>query len=463
VTLAPGPRGFKAIAALIAERRRSPLDLYLRLVRDYGDLVYFRIGSIGYALVNDPAAIRRVMQDNQANYPKGPGYERLRPVLGNGLLTSEGDLWRKQRKLAAPAFQPQKVAAACSEVVRLTGKMFAEWDARLAGSAHLDLAVEMNRVALNIAGHALLGSDPSPRSEEVRVALHDALKFSDGRGMVWLRLIDVLWPGRDRNRAFAIEKRLPTRANRRFQKSLETLDSVVLQIIEGRRKTGQYGTDLLGSFMLAHDEDDGARMTDAQLRDEVTTMLMGGHETTATALTWAWLLLGRNPASAARVCEEVDRVLGDRTPGFEDLARLEYTHHVFEEVIRYYPPLWRFTRQASAHDRVMGYDIPGGTVMIISPYIVHRNARYWNAPDTFDPERFAGAAAQARPRFAYIPFGAGPRACIATSFAFMEALTVLAMTARRYRFRLREEKPLELEAGITLRPRHGLAVEAARR
>jgi cytochrome P450 len=461
--LAPGPRGFKEILRLIVERRKNPLELYLRLVRDYGDLVYFKIGSIGYALVNDPGAIRWVMQENQDNFPKGPGYDRLRTVIGNGLVTSKGEFWRRQRKLSAPAFHQQKIIAACSEVVRLTRKMFAEWEDKLTSSMHLDLAVEMNRVALNIAGRTLLDSDPSSRSEEVRVALQDALKFLDGRGMVWLRLIDILWPGRDRNLAFAIEKRLPTRANRRFQKSLETLNSVVLQIIEGRRKTGQYGTDLLGSFMLSHDDDDGARMTDMQLRDEVTTMLIVGHETTATAMTWAWLLLGRNPGVAEQVCEEVDRVLGDRAPTFEDLAELTYTHHVFEEVIRYYPPFWRFTRQARADSKIMGYDIPGGTVMIISPYLVHRNTRFWNDPDTFEPARFASVAAQERPKFSYIPFGAGPRACIAANFAFMEALTIIAMTARRYRFRLLDAKPLEFEVNITLRPKHGLPVEVTRR
>jgi cytochrome P450 len=461
--LAPGPRGFSEILGLIAERRRNPLALYLRLVRDYGDLVYFRIGSIGYALVNDPGAIRRVMQEDQDNFPKGPGYDRLRTVVGNGLLTSQGELWRKQRKLSAPAFNHQKIMAACCEVVRLTRNMFAEWEGKLAISTRLDLAAEMSRVALNIAGQTFLGSDPSSRAEEVRLALHDALKFSEGRGMVWLRLIDILWPGRDRNLAFAIERHLPTRANRRFRKSLETLNSVVLQIIEGRRKSGQYGTDLLGSFMLSQDDDDCTQMTDAQLRDEITTMLLAGHETTATAMTWTWLLLARNPGIAEQVCEEVDRVLGDRVPVFEDLARLKYTHQVFEEVIRCYPPFWRFTRQARADSTLLGYDIPGGTVIIISPYVLHRNARFWNEPDTFEPGRFANGAAQERPRFSYIPFGAGPRACIAANFAFMEALAITAMTARRYRFRLLDTKPPELEVDVTLRPKHGLPLEVTRR
>jgi cytochrome P450 len=204
-------------------------------------------------------------------------------------------------------------------------------------------------------------------------------------------------------------------------------------------------------------------MTDAQLRDEITTMLLAGHETTATAMTWTWLLLARNPGIAEQVCEEVDRVLGDRVPVFEDLARLKYTHQVFEEVIRCYPPFWRFTRQARADSTLLGYDIPGGTVIIISPYVLHRNARFWNEPDTFEPGRFANGAAQERPRFSYIPFGAGPRACIAANFAFMEALAITAMTARRYRFRLLDTKPPELEVDVTLRPKHGLPLEVTRR
>jgi cytochrome P450 len=461
--LAPGPRGFTAILGVLGERRRNPLDLYRRLVRDYGDFVYFRVGSIGYALVNDPGAVRWVMQENPEGFPKGPGYDRLRSVVGNGLLTSKGELWRKQRRLSAPAFHHQKIAAACDEVVRLTRRMHAEWEEKLAPSMRLDLAAEMGRVALNVAGQTLLGSDTGPRAREIREALHDALKFSEDRGLGWLRLIDVLWPGRDRNLAFAIERRLPTRANMRFRGSLTTLDSVVAQIIEERRKSGQCGGDLLGSFMHSRGDGDCTRMTDAQLRDEVATMLLAGHETTATAMTWTWMLLARNPGVADRLCEEVDRVLGDRVPAFEDLARLEYTRQVFEEAIRCYPPFWRFTRQARADSNVMGYDVPAGTVMIISPFILHRNARFWREPERFDPGRFASGVSQERPKFSYIPFGAGPRACIAASFAAMEALTVIAMTARRYRFGLPEEKPVELEMGVTLRPKGGLPVTVGRR
>lgn len=461
--LAPGPRGLREILSLIAQRRKEPLALYLTLVREFGDLVYFRIGRIGYALVNDPGAIRCVMLENQEDFPKGPGYERLRALIGDGMLTSDGEVWSRQRRLAAPAFHQQTIATAFYAVVRLTEQMFAEWDGRLAGSPHLDLAVEMNRVALNIAGQVLLGSDPGSRAEDIREALRDALKFLDQGGLGWLRLIDMLSPGGDRNLAFAIERNLPTRANRRFHASLETLRGAVEQIIERRRQAGRHGTDLLGALMLSHEDDDRTRIADMALRDQVMTMLLAGHETTATAMTWAWLMLSRHPGIAARVCEEIDDVLGDRTPSFEDLARLTYTHRVFEEVVRCYPPFWRLTRQARRDVQLMGYDIPRGTVIIISPYVVHRNTRFWNEPDTFDPERFAGDAARMRPKFSYIPFGAGPRACIAASFAFMEALTIIAMTARRYRFRLLDTTPPEPEAIITLRPRHGLAVEVTPR
>ena len=456
----PGPRGFTQIMRLIAQRRRDPLGLYLQLVNQYGDLVYFRVGRIGYALVSDPDCIQHVLQTNASNYVKGPGYERLRGILGNGLITSEGEQWRFQRRLTVPEFHQGRIAASVQDVVRVTREMMAGWETPATSSTPVDLADEMSRVTLKIVSQSLLGSDPSARAEEVRVSVQNALNFSDGGGIVLHRLIDILIPARYRSRAFRMKERAPLPGSKRFMQSVGVVDDVVGRIVADRRRSNDYGNDLLGAFMKAQDQDNGSRMNDTQLRDAITTILIAGHETTATALTWTWHLLDENRAVAAKMREEIDRVIGDRDPGFEDVAQLRYTHHAFEEALRYYPPVWRLSRVAIGDDAMMGFRIPAGTVVIISPYVTHRSRRFWANPETFNPDRFETATE--RPRFVYIPFGAGQRYCVGANFVFMEAIIVLALVARRWSF-TPIKQPFEYAAGPTLRPAHGLPVLVSRR
>jgi len=451
----PGPRGVTEIIRLIAQRRRDPLGLYLRLVKQYGDVVYFRVGRIGYALVSDPDCIQHVLQTNASNYVKGPGYERLRGILGNGLITSEGEHWRFQRRLTAPEFHPGRIAASVQDVVRLTREMMTDWEARGTSPLRIDLADEMSRVTLKIVSQSILGSAPSERAEEVRVSVQNALNFSDGAGIILHRLIDILVPARYRNQAFRIKERAPLPGSRRFMRSLAVVDDVVGGIIAERRRSKEYGSDLLGALMRAQDQDNGSRMSDTQLRDAVTTILIAGHETTATALTWTWHLLAENRAIAAKMRDEIDQVVGDRDPAFEDLSRLRYTHHVFEEALRYYPPVWRLSRVAMQEDALMGFRVPAGTVVIISPYVTHRSRRFWDNPETFNPDRFDGVTE--RPRYVYIPFGAGQRYCVGANFAFMEAIIILALICRRWDFTALKV-PFEYAAGATLRPAHGLPV-----
>ncbi|MBC7690770.1 MAG: cytochrome P450 [Methylotenera sp.] len=473
----PGPRGIREIFQVMKGRKKDPLDLYLRLVARYGDLVYFKVGNIAYALVNDPDAIKWVLQENSANYVKGPGYERLRDILGHGLLTSNGDHWKRQRKLAAPAFHQRQVQGSFASILRMTDEMTDEmttaWKLRTGPAIPVDLSAEMNRITLRIASEALLGSDTTSRSDDVRIHLQEALKFMDSRGMVWLRLLDFFLPSggkagrQDSNLAFRLEKKFPTKANRDFQNSVRILHEVVMQIIQARRSSGDYGTDLLGVMMkskLEKSELDSAgpsggesgSMNDRQLQDEVTSLLMAGHETTATALTWCWYFLGKYPEIHEKLKLEIDHKLQGEPPTFESLFELTHLSEFFSEVIRYYPPFWRVTRQALQDDQVLGQFIPAGTTMILCPLLTHRNPRHWKDPDTFNPDRFNEADSKARHRFAYFPFGAGPRVCIGANFAVMEALLVLCRMIQNCEIEIVIGPPLELEAQITLKSKHPL-------
>lgn len=464
----PGPRGL-SIAKLIGERKRDPLALYLRLVQEYGDVVYFKVGAIGYCLVNHPDHIRRVLQENYRNYPKGPGYERLRVLLGQGLLTNEGASWHRQRKLAQPAFHQARIVEFSKTVAKLARELADEWGDRIKCDPVIDVALEMNKIALHIVGETLLGADPSSRASQIRDSLLEVLRFSEKRGMNWLRIIDVLFSSKDRNIAFKLEKILPTPANIKFQVALKSLDQLVMEVIRNRREERKKvsaessSRDLLSLFMEAQDEDDGTQMSDQQLRDEIMSILMAGHETTATALTWTWHLLSQYPEETRKMEQEIDRVLTNREIQFEDLAKLEYTHHVFSESIRYYPPFWRYTRQALKPDRLGEYEIPEGTVMIVSPYVTHRNPVYWKEPEKFSPARFMEPGSADRHRFAFIPFGAGPRVCIGANFAVMESMMVLATLARRFRLQTLPNFRFDFEANITLRPSPGLSMKVSER
>lgn len=442
--VADGPRGYPLVGVL-PEMWRAPLRLLMTAALGYGDVVRLRMGPRVAYLLTHPDHIKHVLQENYRNYPKSVMYRKLYPLVGRGLLTSEGDFWRRQRRLIQPGFQRERLAAFVPVMTDTTEAMLARWKAYADSGQPLDVAAEMMRLALAIVGRTLFSTDVSGEAEAVREALTFALARIDRRVTAL-----VSWP-----------ERLPTPANRRFQRAIRTLDDIVYRMIDERRRRADGPADLLSMLVGARGgADDGAAegMTDTQLRDEVMTLMLAGHETTANALAWTWYLLSTHPGVQRRMGSELAEVLGGRAPTYEDLPKLSYTTRVIQESMRLYPPVWIIDRNAVEDDEIDGYPIPAGAFVILSPYVTHRLPSLWENPEGFDPERFGEEPSAGRPRFAYFPFGGGPRLCIGNHFAMMETQLVVATVAQRYRLDLVPGQLVRPEPRITLRPREGVRV-----
>jgi cytochrome P450 len=330
-----------------------------------------------------------------------------------------------------------------------TQAMLDRWEALRRGAEPFDVAVEMSRLTLDIVGRTLFSRHLDDAADEIGRALTEVLALMNDRTMRFLP--SPLW--------------WPTALNRRLSRGIRVLDRLVFDIIEARRRADETvedrSEDLLDMLLRARDEETGEGMTDRQLRDEVMTFVLAGHETTAVALAWTWYLLARHPEVAERLRAEVAAALRGRTPTIDDLPGLQYARMVVEEVMRLYPPVWGFFRQSLAPDRIGSWAVPKGTVVLISPYLTHRHPRVWDDPERFDPDRFAPERVKERPRFAYLPFSGGPRLCIGNEFALMEAQLALAMTVQRYRLELVPGTRIEPESRVTLRPRGGVPMTVA--
>lgn len=433
----PGPKGVPFLGSL-REMREDPIAMMMRSMRQHGDVVGFRMGPKRAIFVAHPDHARHVLQENHRNYDKEtPGFQKLRSLLGLGLLTSEGDFWLRQRRIAQPAFHRQRIASFASMMTRASEDTVSRWSQASSGSEPLDLSAEMMRLTLRIAGETLLSADVSGASDEVGEALTVAMHVTNDRITRVLDLTEVL----------------PTPTNVRYWRARRTLDRIVLGMIDGRRRSGEDKGDLLSMLMLARDPETGEGMSDRQLRDEVMTIFLAGHETTANALTWTWYLLARHPEVERRLHQELREVLGGRTPTLEDFPRLEYTRMVLDEAMRLYPPAWFLARRAVGPDEIAGYRIAPGTLLMISPYATHRHPDFWENPERFDPERFSEGRSVGRHRFAYFPFGGGPRLCIGNNFALMEMRLVLATLAQHFRLSLPSNAAAEPDPTITLRTR----------
>lgn len=444
-SIAPGPRGHFLLGHL-PERRKDPLNLFVRAMRDYGGVVRMKFGPKLIHLVNDPAGVKHVLQDNAKNYVKGFGYDQLVPLLGAGLLTSEGEFWRRQRKLAQPAFHRQRIATFATTMTNATEAMLKTWEPHYVSGTPFDVATEMMRLTMRIAGETLLSTDVSQDADTIGQALGRLIPEANRRILSLVHLWD----------------KFPTPRNKRFKKALADLDRVVMGIIGERRKNKEDKGDLLSMLMSAQDEETGEGMTDKQLRDEVMTIFLAGHETTANALAWTWYLLSKHPIVERKLLEELATILNGRTATFEDVPRLRYTTMVIEETMRLYPPAWVTSRQALEDDRVCGFSIPKDSIVILSSYTAHRNAAHWPNPLGFDPERFADDKSAARPKYTYFPFSGGPRQCIGQNFAMMEAVLIVATIAQRYRLELLPGHDVIPEPLITLRPKNGIQVTLRR-
>ncbi|MCZ7567118.1 MAG: cytochrome P450 [Ardenticatenaceae bacterium] len=439
--IAPGPQGYPLFGSL-PDFRRDPLTFYLNAQRQFGDVIRFRGGPWRWYLLAHPDDVKHVLQDNHPNYRKGRFYDLLRPTLGEGLLTSEGRFWLQQRRLAQPAFHRQRLASFATTMTDATARMLERWQVYARSGEPFNVAAEMMRLTLEVVGGTLFSTDVTGEAEAVGRALTVVIEYVN----------DL------ETRLFPLPPSIPTPANRRYRAAQRTLDEVVRHVIDERRRAGTDRGDLLSMLLLAQDEETGASMNDRQLRDEVMTIFLAGHETTANALAWTWYLLSKHPSAGRRLHAELADMLGGRRPTVEDLPRLNYARMVIEEALRLYPPVWGFGRQAITDDEVGGYFLPANSLVVLSPYVTHRHPDFWENPEGFDPQRFMPQHAAARPRFAHFPFSGGPRQCIGNAFAMMEAQLILAMVAQRYRLDLVPGHSVEAEPTVTLRPRHGILV-----
>jgi len=412
---------------------RHPLRFFLWLTQTYGDIVQYRASVEPAYLINHPDFVRHVLQTNGHNYNKDTYLNKhlIESLTGEGLLTSENPLWREQRRLIQPAFHRRSLAAFAELMTGAACRAVSRLEAVEAG-ATVDIAREMTRLTLDIVTLALFGYDISGRAEEIGEAMDTMVTI-----------------GRPKHRL--------------VRERIELLDGIVFSIIDDRRAHPERNRDDLLAMLLNARYDDGTPMPDRQVRDEVMSLLVAGHETTANTLSWTWYLLAQNPEVMTRLQEEIDAVLGGRLVTVDDFSRLVYTDQVIQEAMRLYPSAWSISRRALGDDEIGGYFIPAGAIVAMSPYTMHRHPVFWDDPERFDPERFAPERAAARPRFAYFPFGGGARQCIGNYFALMESLTIIPTFVQRFRMSPRWTAPVEEHALITLRPRGGVPVALERR
>jgi cytochrome P450 len=439
---APGPRTLRP-GGSFPDFRRDPLAFLTGSARQHGDVVAFRFFHVPVWLVNGPEFIEQVLSTKAASFMKGRGLQAGRPIFGDGLLTSEGEFWKRQRRLAQPAFHRDRIASYGGSMGPAADRMLETFHEGETRDAHADFM----RLTLEIAGRTLFGLDVSHEAHEVGEALEIALSEFPS-------LLNPLV------RIFL--SRLPTRRAKRLKGSVSRLDAVIFRMIGERRALGADTGDLLSMLLAARDED-GSGMTDRQLRDEVLTIFLAGHETTAIALTWAVLLLSRHPAERERLEAEADALAADRAVAFDDLRSLPFTEAVVKESLRLFPPAWAIGRTALEDVEIGGHVIRKGSAVLVSPWVAHRDGRFFDEPEAFRPARWLDEKIKVLPRFAWFPFGGGPRVCIGSAFAMMEAVLVLAAVARRVRLDVVPGHPVEPFPSVTLRPRHGLRVTVSKR
>ena len=443
----PKPRGPKNLPVVghLRAFRAHPIDFLMKMAREYGDLPYFRLGPQHVYLVNHPDLVREVLVTNQANFTKSRALQRARVLLGEGLLTSEGQFHLRQRRLVQPAFHRERLAAYASVMSEYGVRFRDSWTA---GSS-LDVSHEMMRLTLAVVGKTLFSAEVEEEASEIGEALTTVLKMFR---MLMMPFSEYL-------------EKLPLPSVRRFDKARARLDQTIYGLIHERRRSGEDTGDLLSMLLLAHDEEaDGSGMTDQQVRDEALTLFLAGHETTANALTWTWYLLSQNPECQRRLHEEIDSVLEGRAPGMSDLPQLPYTEMVFAEAMRLYPPAWAIGRMSKGPFELGGIKIAVKSICIVSPYVMQHDPRWFPDPERFDPERWTPEARDARPKFSYFPFGGGARVCIGERFAWMEGVLMIAAIAQKWKLRLAPDQRVEPLPLITLRTKYGMRmiVEARR-
>jgi cytochrome P450 len=449
---------------------RDIVGFFSYVQKAYGDVAYFRIGRREIYLLSHPDHIRDVLVTHEDNFIKGPALRLAKVTLGEGLLTSEGDFHRRQRRLMQPAFHAQRVADYADVFAGFANRARERWT-----DGHVfDVRAAMTQLTLEIVAKTLFDAEIESEVRELGEAMDVTVTMFDRSRYPWAKLLNLL----------------PLKSNYRFLRAKDRVFETIDRMIARRRSdTGAAKTDFLSILLRARDaEGDGRGMSDEQLRFEAMTLFSAGHETTANALVWTWWLLAQNPDAEAQLHDELDRVLGGRPPTAADVPRLTYTRAVLAESMRLYPPAWIIGRQATDAHRAGDWAIPPQAVILMSQLLVHRDSRWWSNPEKFDPSRwvndetasgrtgepatpgipapirrFSDSPIQSspRPRYAYFPFGGGPRQCIGEAFAWLEGILLIATLAQRWKFRLVEQPPVRLHATITLRPKDPLMMKVS--
>ena len=419
----------------------DPIGFLGKNSKKYGGIYRLTSRFKKLVVVQDPELVKHILQDNNKNYVKSFGYDVLGMLLGKGLLTSEGDFWRKQRRLAQPAFHRERLNAMVQSMVDCTKDFINILETKR--GQEVDVSKEMMHVTLHIVAQSLFGSNVTDIVEAVGKEMDEAQELAIERISNPFKL--PIW--------------IPIPSNLREKKSIARLDKIMIDIIENRRKSTNTYNDLLQMLMEAKDEDTGEQMSDRQLRDECMTIFLAGHETTALALTWLWYIIDQNPAEIDKLRAEAETVLQGRDPEMGDVMKLEYTRMAIEETMRLYPPAWVIGRRNLEADTIGGFHIPAPTNILMPVYQMHRDPDIWDNPEEFDPERFQKDKIKEKHRFAYFPFGGGPRLCIGNNFALMEMQVVVAMLVTRFRFTLVPGHPVVLDPLVTLRAKHGMRMK----
>lgn len=436
----PLPRGPKGhfVLGVMRDFNNDTLG-FIERCRNFGDVVRTRFLYVHAYFLYNPDDIEALLTTNAKSYRKAgslrsPFFARL---VGNGLVTSEGEFWRRQRRLAQPAFHRQQISSYSEVMVSYARRAIDQWR----HGETIDISRDMTRLTLEIVVKTLFNADVSNDADHVRAALSEVVKpFASQATLKWI-----------------LDNRLPTSGHRRYFKAVAEIDRIIFRIISERRSSESDEGDLLSMLLQAQDED-GSRMTDAQLRDEVMTLFLAGHETTALALSWSWYLLATHPEAERTFHREIDQVLQGRTPSIEDLPKLTYTEMIAKEAMRLYPPAYAIGREALEETEIGGFRVPKGTQVFAFQWVTHRDARYFENPDQFDPDRWSAERTSTIPKYAYFPFGGGPRQCIGNYFAMMEIVLLLATVGQRFTFSLVPDQKVEVLPVLSLRPKNGIRV-----
>jgi cytochrome P450 len=434
----PGPR-FRTPFGFLAALKRDPLGLLMSCREQYADFVCIRFPPLKTYAAFHPDHVQQILRDNHKNYYKGDLFHKFKRIAGEGLVFSDGELWKRQRQIVQPAFRRERVDRLAGMIVETTARKLEELEVRSREQDVHDLFEEISSLTLEIIASALFGSDFRDRIDSFSDAVTRGLEYADD--LMYSFILPPKW--------------LPTPSNLRGRRATRDLDQHIHALVEQRRAQGDRGDgpDLLSHLLAAtRGENGAAAMDDKQLRDEMVTFLVAGHETTAVALAWTGYLVSRHRHVGERLEEEIDGVLGGRAPCLEDLPRLPYVRMVFEESMRLYPPAYATSRQAYEDDEVAGHTLRAGMSVTVSTYVTHRHPDFWPEPEHFDPERFTAREVAARHPMAYFPFGAGPRACVGRHFAMLEGQLILAMLLQRFRLRPTGRTEVHPRPMVTLRP-----------